>query len=226
MLTETLKFISSNYLEAQQEAFSSHAMGYFIRHTAVNAFRSCISDKFQKLLVEGSAGQSKWAAVPWIAFLDPAVTNSAIRGYYVVYLFSADMRLVYLSMNQGTTAVNEEFKKNAPQVLRERANLFCARVPEYMTHFSNDPIDLASSLRRPIAYKNGHAFGCVYDLTNLPSEQELQDDLDQMLKLYLRLTFRGGLDASIEVEHHATDDIATQITEFRRYRLHRKIDRN
>src|ERR1044072_3382444 len=41
--------------------------------------------------------------VPWIAILDPDVTSTAQEGLYVVYLYSADLTRVYLSMNQGVT---------------------------------------------------------------------------------------------------------------------------
>jgi len=52
-------------------------------------------------LVKGSAGQSQWAASPWVAILDPLITDSAQRGYYPVYLFREDFTGFYLSLNQG-----------------------------------------------------------------------------------------------------------------------------
>lgn len=45
--------------------------------------------------------------MPWIAVFDPAITTSATRGYYVVYLFHAEQPLVHLSLNQGTVAVSD-----------------------------------------------------------------------------------------------------------------------
>ena len=41
------------------------------------------------LLVQGGPAMGSWATVPWIAVVDPAVTTSATRDYYVVYLFHA-----------------------------------------------------------------------------------------------------------------------------------------
>src|SRR5262249_52580282 len=46
------------------------------------------------LFVEGSAGAGNWAAVPWISVFDPAITTSATRGYYVVYLFHVNKPVV------------------------------------------------------------------------------------------------------------------------------------
>ena len=52
---------------------------------------------------------------------DPAITTSATRGYYVVYLFHAQEPIVHLSLNQGTTAVREEFASKTRDVLADRA---------------------------------------------------------------------------------------------------------
>lgn len=61
----------------------------------------------------------------------------------------------------------------------------------------------------------------------MPNEEQLQIDLDSAVSLYLRLTSRGGVgtfedDAAPDSE---TEDISG-INEKRRYRYHRKIERN
>jgi 5-methylcytosine-specific restriction enzyme A len=63
------------------------------------------------------------AAVPWISVFDPAITTSATQGYYVAYLFHVSEPLVHLSLNQGTTAVREEFRERTREILRDRADL-------------------------------------------------------------------------------------------------------
>jgi 5-methylcytosine-specific restriction protein A len=80
------------------------------------------------LVDEGSPGQGNWAAVPWISVFDPAITTSATRGYYVVYLFHANEPVVHLSLNQGTTAVREEFAGKTREVLADRAEFMRKRV--------------------------------------------------------------------------------------------------
>ncbi len=42
--------------------------------------------------------------VPWVAILDPDQTKTAQEGIYIVYLYSADLSRLYLSLNQGFTA--------------------------------------------------------------------------------------------------------------------------
>src|SRR5262245_60438413 len=61
--------------------------------------------------VEGSTGRGNITAAPWIATFDPSITSSATHGYYVVYLYSVDLRRLYLSLAFGTTQFEEYFTK-------------------------------------------------------------------------------------------------------------------
>ena len=151
------------------------------------------------------------------------VTTSATKGYYIVYLFSADMTRLYLSLNQGTTVVREEFGARYEAELRRRASLMRARVPEYSPQYSDDEIDLASRAALPRGYEAGHAFGIRYDLHELPAEDALRKDLEQIARLYLRLVVRGGIDATPEDGQNGAHE---SFVERRTYRLHRKIERN
>lgn len=56
----------------------------------------------------GSAGQGVWAAVPWIGLFDKDIVQSAKKGFYIVYLFSADLTEAYLSLNQGWSFYHEK----------------------------------------------------------------------------------------------------------------------
>ena len=116
-----------------------------------------------------SCGQhSNWADVPWIAVLDPEITTSTMRGYYVVYLFSIDMKRVYLSFNQGMTDIEKELKtEGAAKELLRRADFIRDRIPEFKKSFEYKPIDLSTKLSgnttRPYLYEKGHAFGINLD---------------------------------------------------------------
>jgi 5-methylcytosine-specific restriction enzyme A len=114
---------------------------------------------FSRGLTFGSAGAGNWAAVPWISVFDPAITTSATHGYYVVYLFHIEKRIVHLSLNQGTTAVQEEFGSRARQILRDRADLMRKRVADFADALSINRIDLGSDARLPGDYAAGHALG-------------------------------------------------------------------
>src|SRR6266498_177177 len=101
-LRDTLQTILTQYAEARSKPFAGHPLADFIRHSAVEQVKDALGELGAGLLIEGSAGAGNWAAVPWIAVFDPAVTTTATREYYAVYLFHANEPVVHLSLNQGT----------------------------------------------------------------------------------------------------------------------------
>src|SRR5436305_549185 len=127
-LRETLQKILNEYSAAKSEALEGHTLAQFIRGEAETIVTEALGSDSEGLIVQGSPGQGQWAAVPWISIFDPAITISPTRGYYVVYLFRPEQRIVYLSLNQGTTAVREEFGAKVRDVLADRAELMRKRV--------------------------------------------------------------------------------------------------
>ena len=77
--------------------------------------------RFPNVVARSSAGQGRWATVPWIAALDSRETSKTSEGVYVIYLFRADMSGVYLTLNQGTSWVMAGYGGSGPAQLRERA---------------------------------------------------------------------------------------------------------
>ncbi len=179
-----LERIGRDYVEAMKEPVSGHPIARFVRAQAADAVKAAIGATFPHFLVIGSPGKGQWTIVPWIAVFDPAVTESAMRGFYVVYLFGLASKTVYLSLNQGTTAVRQEFKKNTTQILRDRAHLMRAHLADGISRFSAAPIELDADGILASDYEAGHAIGIAYDLENLPDESVLRGDLIDLVKQY------------------------------------------
>ncbi|MDY0240562.1 MAG: DUF3578 domain-containing protein [Rhodospirillaceae bacterium] len=232
-MRDALRKVIQAYPAAKHQLFSNHPIAQFIRGPLKKTVEAVLGELSRALTCEGSAGSGNWASVPWVGVFDPLVTDSATRGYYIVYLFSASEPEVFLSLNQGTTAVIGEFKTRAFDVLRDRTAFIRARLNDYAKHFEVHDIRLGSNLHLPQGYEAGHAFGKQYRLDAIPSDEVLRTDLMLLVQAYLALTFRGGLDpttnfetgAQIPVEEDAPGPGAT-LTEIRQYRLHRKIDRH
>lgn len=73
--------------------------------------------------VQGSFGNGVIAGVPWVAVFNKQVTESAQNGYYIVLLFSEDMKSCYLSFNQGITEFESQYsRKLAQEKVREAAS--------------------------------------------------------------------------------------------------------
>jgi 5-methylcytosine-specific restriction enzyme A len=176
--------------------------------------------------IKGSAGAGQWAAVPWIAVFDPIVTDSATRGYYVVYLVHATEPVIHLSLNQGTTATRAEFKEQTREVLTERALLMRRRLRDFSGRLPVDAIQVGTDGQLPADYVAGHSMGVTYSASNLPSDLILQADLKTIVAAYKALTFRGGLDPSAEADEGEPSTSPKSLIELRRYKMHRRIERN
>jgi hypothetical protein len=131
--------------------------------------------------------------VPWIALLDPDVTTTATDGLYMVYLYTSGIDAVYLSMNQGATqhlrtaeaaghrgraaeqtALTEIAGETA--VLRELAGSVLAGTLEV--------IELGATRFLPTAYEAGNIAALRYEMSALPTAEELTADLLRFTALY------------------------------------------
>lgn len=229
-LQETLRTIITDYPGAKSEPLAGHPLGAFIRNDAADAVQDALGETGAGLLVEGSAGAGNWAAVPWISIFDPAITTSATHGYYVVYLFHVNLPVVHLSLNQGTTAVREEFSARAREIMRDRADLMRKRVPEFAKTLPTDEIDLGSDARLPGDYAAAHALGVTYNTNTLPEETQLRADLQNIIRAYRALTYRGGIDGDVVSQSEVAEEFGipggASVIEIRKYAYHRKIERN
>ena len=229
-LRTTLQTILTEYHTATAEPLEGHKLANFIRHFAASEVDGALGELGAGLIVEGSAGAGNWAAVPWISVFDPAITTSATRGYYVVYLFHVSEPVVHLSLNQGTTNVRDEFGGRARQVLMDRAELMRKRVAEFGAWLPVSKINLGSDAKLPGDYVAGHALGVTYSLQNLPDEETLRSDLQTIVRAYRALIYRGGIEGDLEGQSELNEEFGippqTSIIETRKYAYHRKIERN
>lgn len=228
-LREVLSRIALEYTAAKQDPQKGHPIADLLRNEATDVVRQALGQNASFYQVVGSPGKGNWAAVPWISVFDPDITTSATRGYYVVYLVNPTEKTIALSLNQGATAVRDEFGRRAREILRSRATLMRARLQLYEKHFADHSISLGSSQELPGDYEAGHALGRVYRAESLPMDERLAHDLQDIVAMYGRLKYLGGLEQSIEpseAQEIAQERPAAQtIDEQRQYKLHRKIER-
>lgn len=229
MLREALEKVGTEFPAERFNSFAQNPLAKFMRGDAAEAVGKALGTEFTGLSIKGSVGQGRWAEVPWIACFYPVVTDTATQGYYVVYLFNVEDETVTLSLNQGATAVKNEFKGKAREVLRDRASFMRSRVEDFTRSFDSGPISLGGGSDLPREYEAGHAFGRTYPIKRLPPEDVLIRDLRTICKAYLALEYRGGLEPSIgepgSTEATNQSSHAT-VEEIKRYRSHRRIERS
>ena len=227
MISEVLNEFASNYISSKDETFKDHPIAEKIR-SFDNNIKTSLGELSENFIFKASPGMGNWADVPWIAIMDPEVTTTVQTGYDVVYLFSADMKQVFLSLNQGVTFLKDELgQPKAMDELKRRAAFIRDRLGEHKEYFAFKQMNLKSDTQLAKLYEAGHAFGITYDLNSIPEEAKLQSDLKKITEYYLLLTHRGGLDSNLVGSDFEPENLKDQdLEERKRYRRHRSIERN
>lgn len=194
---------------------------------------SLVSDALGSLAasydVRGSAGQGGWTHTPWVVILDPIVTSSVEEGFYVAYLMSKGGERLYLNLNQGcTTLKNAVGLPACRDTLRSRAKTLWNRVKSSAVRFT--PLELDLNVERTVwrggLYETGIVAGVQYDMANLPSNEEMQADLVEAMRLYRVGRDAGGWDAEDSlVSEMQNDGAGDSLEQAKRYRQHRSIER-
>lgn len=227
MLKQVFEDIHNNYLTEKEVLLKGNAFADRVRSIGKQALEDAVGDS--NLKYKASVGAGNWAEVPWLGVFSPESTESATHGIYVVYLFSADMSSLYLCQGQGVTRVKEEFGRQQIEELQRRAELIRSRIQEYKDHFQSGAIDLGGKTNLAKEYDSAVAYFKKYDLSRLPSDDLLRDDLIKIVDLYKLLIARGGaenLESFGLAETANEDEVSNTIVEQRRYIRHKKIERN
>lgn len=175
-LREKFLTVMNEYLQARTERFAGHKMGSVVRHEMTTEITRLPFIDHNQYVVTGSVGQGNWAAVPWLAIMNKEITTSTQRGYYIVYLFSEDMERLYLTLAQGVTETTKEEMQKIKEEIREQIHM-SQKVKK------DDDIFLGTSPKAK-GYSNSTAAYIAYDVNEMPSETELVEDLEEMLRYY------------------------------------------
>lgn len=175
-LREKFLTVMNEYLQARTERFAGHKMGSFVRNEMTTEITRLPFIDHSQYVVTGSVGQGNWAAVPWLAIMNKDITTSTQRGYYIVYLFSEDMERLYLTLAQGVTETTKEEMQKIKEEIREQIHM-SQKVKK------DDEIFLGTSPKAK-GYANSTAAYIAYDVNKMPSEKELVEDLEEMLRYY------------------------------------------
>ena len=166
--------------------------------------REIVGDR-RRYLCQGSTGAGNVTPAPWLAVLDPTVTDSPQRGYYVAYLFALDLVRVYATLALGVTEFEQAYGKNHRLLDRlDSAALRLAKELGPKPRFAIGNINLGAT--RPTSnhglYEHSSIVALEYDLTDLPPESELRSDLHVLLDYYesLRLKVGPHIDEEAAVE--------------------------
>lgn len=143
----------------------------------------------------GSDGQGNILRTPWFATLNLEVTDSATKGYYLVYLISADLNRLVLAIGFGAYQFEKQYGRGkkffdalgtaVENMKINSAHLVSKSLLETKARTNIEPVLLDESgdyhLR---AYEKCSIYSLSYDINNLPSEEELRRDYLEYVNLY------------------------------------------
>lgn len=213
LLRDALIKVTEEYIHESQKSTRDNALHKFIRKDIPKIIEDVIGKgRLKDFHIKASGGEGNWRKVPWITILHHEVslsydTNnpeanppSAKWGYYPVYLFKGDMSRILLQLGQAETNVRKQYPKDVDTILKSRAAILRDKVPEYKDYFDDKiSIDLhdesfnSNQVREAKRWVTSTSFGKTYKSSNLPSEEELRDDLINMFELFCKSIARGGV---------------------------------
>ncbi|MDR6624370.1 MrcB family domain-containing protein [Caulobacter segnis] len=211
--------------------FAGNSLRVLVETQLVDSVKAALGDRAKRYLVRGSVGKGDWTHTPWLVVLDPAVTTSPERNYYVVYLLSLGCERLYLSLAQGCTTLKDAVSVPKAKVeLARRAAVMRARAHTLATRLAPLEMDLGvdRTVWRGKLYEAGSVLGQVYDTRKLPSDADMIADLVEALDIYAHLKREGGWAAEDTiVEEAEADEIPNKgLLQSKTYRQHRTIERD
>lgn len=215
-LKQFFEEVMNNYIVAKNsQPFKGNRMGEILRNEIPNAIQkfSFIGEDF---IVKGSCGQGNWAEIPWVTIMHKSVTKTTMEGVYIVYLFSSDMKRLYITLNQGCTKLKDEYGKAAAI---EKMMSIATSIRDKLNPKSwktDDNISIGNEF-----YEKGMIFYKLYEKDNIPSDELLKSDLNDLINIYIDyiLSTRNSREESIQKEHmeNTYTTIKEQITNIKNY---------
>lgn len=198
MLPSMIAHVANEYTYARAKPFAGSDFRAFVTLDMVKEAQTSIALWPFELTVRASVGRSHWAAVPWLAFMNPRITQVATHGVYVVALINAPDQTISLGLVHATHAVTRDFGRvKGRQILLERTDVIRKALPEFVSLFESDPISLGSPAPLVVDYEHGFAFGRTYDAMDLDEDAFLAD-LYRLLQAYDVLVKHGTLHNSTQ----------------------------
>ncbi|MFF8955813.1 MrcB family domain-containing protein [Streptomyces sp. NPDC014894] len=130
-------------------------------------------------VAKGRGGHGTAAATPWIGLFDPEITDDPKQGLYLAYIFGADLTSVTLTLQLGITRLQDKLGRG--ETLREHlarkvADIRGQLLEKGLESWAHRPRFGDRGLR-PRAYEASSVAARRYEISDLPSESELREDL-------------------------------------------------
>jgi len=155
------------------------------------------------------------------------VTETAQRGFYVVYLVAPDGSRTFLSLEQGTTEIYDRVGgRRYLEVLEDTATRDVGLLArEDIDGLITGPVDLDGTTTMTRGYQAGNILAIEYGRGEVPDEEVLATDLTRLLVLYTALVEARDQVQADEGDAEDPSGVESGI-EAKRYRWHRRAERS
>ena len=168
---------------------------HILIHNALPQVLNAWTPNSSRYLIRASDGMGNLLRTPWVATMNREVTESAQEGYYLVYLFSADLKTLVLALGFGAQQFENAYGRGKKffdsldqAVVNMRINsehFLTVFKPDFRSKINKQDIRLDDEgdfkLR---AYEKCSIYSIGYSVDDLPTEVELKDDYLNLLALY------------------------------------------
>lgn len=179
-----LLHIMENYLGEKNSEFKQNELAGFLRNEIIEIILKEVPRlKKEYYVFKGSPGAGNWAEVPWISIFNKNITSTAQKGIYIVFLFSSDMKKVYLSLNQGYTFYKENGLIDRIEELSDSIRNFVAS--KYNRKDLIKEISLRSDGDLGKGYEKANIISKIYTLEELRNgDLNIKKDIEYFLEIY------------------------------------------
>lgn len=166
------------------QEFAGHEVGRLMRHELPLRILEGANLNTDEYKAYGSVGIGTWAKVPWIAFLDRAISDTVQKGIYVTYLFRGDGKGFYLSLNQGYAFFQERYGDESKIIIDKVTKYLRSELRTIDEKMNAEAIDLGGDTSLISAYESAHIIGKYYDANEELQEGNFIEDFKSIMLTY------------------------------------------
>ena len=171
----------------------------------LDRFKSKYEIAIEDLWVQGKDGDGNKAEIPWVRLGSKQLSPSAMKGWYVVFLFSATGSNCYLSLGhssmiyEGESTDKRYQKPLSPQLAEEmmrwgREKLQLNEIKAPRLKFK---MDLEAKGILAEAYNRTSLCGFEYSKQSIPSDEQIISDVEFLLEMLSKIYLLQETDATI-----------------------------
>ena len=168
-------------------------------------FKSNYETAIEDLWVQGKDGEGNKAEIPWVRLGSKEQSPSAMKGWYVVFLFAATGSNCYLSLGHSSMiyegdSTEKRYQKPLPPELanemmrwgREKLQLNEIKVPRLKFKMELEAKGILAE-----AYNRTSLCGFEYSRQNIPNDEQIISDVEFLLEMLSRIYRLQETDATI-----------------------------